>query len=115
VDGVGKMEKDTQDQIPFWGFIVPAIILIVVLVNLVSGKVYWPASRAHPGQIVVVYADRYRFWGTILFEFGMAVGIFAWYGAANYSKTERAALPLLLNSIGIAIGGLILFSIGMFR
>lgn len=104
------MNKDTPDTIPTAAFIAPGIILAVVLVNCAVGEVYWPAKH----RLVDAYHDSWRFWGTILFKLGMAGGLFAWYGMANWNRTLRAALPTLAASIAIAGLGLLAFCIGFF-
>jgi hypothetical protein len=105
------MERDTRDRIPFFGLIVPAMILLVVGFNLVRGEVYWPDKR----HAFAVYRDVWRLWGTIGFKMGMAGGIFSWFAVANFPRYDRLAVPILVGSIVVAVAGLTAFCLGMFR
>jgi hypothetical protein len=108
------MERDTPDRIPFFGFVVPAVIPLLVAFNLVRGEVYWPDKHAG-ARLFTVYRDAWRFWGTIGFKIGMAGGIFAWSGLANFPRYDRYATPVLVGSIIAAVLGLTSFCMGMFR
>jgi hypothetical protein len=106
-------ERDTPDQIPFWGFAAPAAILLAVCANLILGGVYWPQhdQAINPTEVTLFtrYTDGPRFWGTVMLKLGMAGGIFGWCGLANYPKWERAALPTIGIGVMAAVAGLMLF------
>ncbi len=105
------MERDAPDRIPFFGFVVPAMILLLVTFNLARGEVYWPEKR----HAFAIYRDAWRFWGTISFKVGLAGGIFAWFALANSPRCDRYAIPILVGAIAVAVAGLVVFCVGMFR
>jgi uncharacterized membrane protein len=102
------MSKDTASRAFFPGYVVPALLGVIVLVNLAWWRVYWPMK----GGTLTTYSDRWRVSGTILLKVGIAVGLYAWYVLANDASKERFALPILRISTVVAMLGLCLFAYG---
>jgi hypothetical protein len=100
--------KDTPTRAFFPGVVVPAILVLLVLFNLVSGKAIYPARHT----LVTVYTDTYRVAGAIVLEIAFAAGCFAWYFLANDEEHEHLALPIVAVSVLVAAVGLVVVVIG---
>jgi hypothetical protein len=85
------VSKDSSPQAFFPGYVVPALLGVLILINLLTGRAYWP--RRHGS--IAVYTDGWRFGGTILLEAGIAAGLFAWYVLANDERRDHLNQPAL--------------------
>ncbi|MFI5382405.1 MAG: hypothetical protein ACHRHE_24165 [Tepidisphaerales bacterium] len=102
--------RDSATKTVALGLIVPAAIVAIAVFNVVVGRAYWPTE--HGGSFIHVYA---RFWavaGTIGFKLGVAMILHAWFGLANWRRTEHLCHPLAACGIGVGLIGLITFVIG---
>jgi hypothetical protein len=108
------VEKDSPDQIPVLGFIVPGLILVIVVVNLITGKVYVPRRFVVTFPLLIAYKDSWRFWGVVLLKMGMAAGMFSWFVLANYDRLEKWYLRVIIVSLCAAVLGVTLFAVGFF-
>ena len=108
------MEKDSPDRRYSFGFVVPGLILLIVVLNLITGKVYTPRRFVVTFPLLAAYTDAWRFWGVVLLKLGMAAGMFTWFILANYEKCERWYVPVLIGSVSVAVVGLVLYAFGFF-
>ncbi len=109
--------KDSRLTVVVLGYLIPVCILVVVVTNLVLGKVVLPAERTSGDLmegLLQTYSDAWRIGGTIMIKLGIAGACYAWYAVANHVRMERWALVSLLSSVITAILGLVVLSIGSF-
>lgn len=102
--------KDTPTRAFFPGYVVPALLALLVAINLVTRSAYWPQRRGP----LVVFTDGWRVSGTILLEIGLASGLFAWYILANDDRRQHLAHPILGAAVLVEIVGVALFVYGFF-
>jgi hypothetical protein len=100
--------KDTPVRAFFPGYVAPALLMLLALVNVVTRRAYWP-KRHGP---IAVYTDGWRVCGSVALEVGLAVGLFAWYTLANDDRREHLAQPMLGVGVLMAVLGLALFGYG---
>lgn len=100
--------KDTPTRAFVPGVVVPAVLALLALFNLVTGKAIYPTRRG----LWTIYTDRYRVWGAILLEIAVAAGCFAWYVLANDDEREHLAQPIVALSVVVAVAGLVLAVLG---
>jgi len=105
--------KDSPIGMVWGGIVAPGAIGVLVLVNLIMWRVYWPAGRGHP-FVFHVYHDAWRVVGTVLFKLGIAAGLVSWFTLANLARTEKAAPVALAASVTVTVLGLAIFVIGFF-
>jgi hypothetical protein len=91
--------------------VVPAAIMVLVIVNVVIGRVYWLGQ----GCTVQVFTDGWRIVGTILLKIGFALGLASWFLLANIERTMKYARPGIAFSVVFAATGVILCLIGCLR
>ncbi len=103
--------KDQPVTVIFLGIILPAAIMVLVIVNAVTGRVYWLGQ----GCTVQVFTDGWRVVGTILLKTGFALGLASWFLLANMQRTMKYAHPGIALSVVFAVTGVILCLIGCFR
>jgi hypothetical protein len=108
------VEKDSPDRIPVLGFVVPGLIVVIVLVNLITGKVYVPRRFVVTFPLLVAYKDSWRFWGVVLLKVGVTAGMFSWFVLANYERWEKWYLRVIIIGLCAAILGTTLFAVGFF-
>ena len=103
--------KDQPVMVVLLGVVVPAAIIVLVIVNVVIGRVYWLGQ----GCTVQVFTDGWRIVGTILLKIGFALGLASWFLFGNAERTMKFAQPGIALSVVLAIIGVILCLIGSFR
>jgi hypothetical protein len=104
----GEAVKDTPTRAFFPGYVAPALLVLLALINLLTGRAYWPRR----GGSLAVFTDGWRVCGSILLEAGLATGLFAWYVLANDDRREHLSQPLLGVAVVTAIVGVALFGYG---
>jgi hypothetical protein len=100
--------KDSPTRAFFPGYVVPALLSLLVVINLVTGRAYWPRR----GGSLTIFTDGWRVSGSVLLEVGVALGLFAWYVLANDDQREHLASPLLGTAVLVAMAGLAVFGYG---
>ena len=109
--------KDSRTRAVVMGILAPAIISAFALWNVISGEVLWLGSRhswAESGTLFTVFHDSWRVWGTGLFKLGVSLGLFAWFGLANWNRTESWTEICGFTGIFAIVCGVVLAVIGWF-
>lgn len=109
--------KDSPNATLWLGIILPIAILAIAVVNVVTGCVWVPTQQPggiHVDIILTVYRDGWRVTGAILFELGVAIGLFTWYFLADRDDAEKIIFPCLCAAAAIMCAGIAIFVIGFF-
>jgi hypothetical protein len=103
-----------NDPLRVWlGEIVPTLLVLLVGINVATGRVWWPDQGAYPNYFMA-YTKLPMVIGAIMLKLGLAGGLFSWYLLAELDRTEHLALPGLSVSIACAGIGCVLFIVGIF-
>ena len=107
-------EKDPPQRVLWVGWVVPAILVGLAIMNFWTGRVYWLAGRG-AAQGLISFTDPMRFWGIVALKLGLATATFSWHVLANYPKHDQRAGPLAIAGIAVAAAGFIAYCAGFFR
>jgi hypothetical protein len=102
--------KDSRGKVVFLGAVVPGAIMALVIVNAVTGRVYWIGQ----GEIYI-FTDAWRVVGTILLKSGFALGLVAWFLFANVERVMKLARPCMFLSVAMTLVGILFCGIGFFE
>lgn len=92
------------------GIVFPAVLALMALVQIATGKMYLPELRHRlrwvwPGKWHALSPAQWEFWCVGAAELGVAAYFLGWYGLANIEGFERFSRPLkALGYIGMTIG-----------
>ncbi len=109
--------KDSAFTTVVAGYLLPGCIVLIVVWNLITGYVYWPAHRLSGDTLdgmVQSFGYGWHFAGIVTLKLGVAAAMFSWYGLANHDRTEYFAQPAMVLSIAIACLGLATHAIAFF-
>ena len=111
-------QREPRPTTGFVGFVIPAALAVDAIWNLVAGEVWLGPDRGLRGKVAGglfwAYCDPWRVCGAFTFKFGIATGLCAWYGLANFGQWDRFVNPLLGAAIALTFGGFISFAVGFF-
>jgi len=94
------------------GAVLPACLIVAVVVNIATGKVYVPQRVG-----ASVFDASTKLWvvvGAVALKLGITGSLFSWFFLADVDRTEHVALPSLLASLILAGIGLVVFCVGFF-
>lgn len=91
-----------DDHETLLGVLVPALMVLLVIVNLATGKVWIPASRS--GLLEVT--NPLIVSGFVLLKLACALGLFQWHWVANRQAFDPYVLPLQITAVLLGIIGI---------
>ena len=91
------------------GLLLPLLLVILIIVNLVTGKAWVPEllDDFNP-RLFNTFTRPLTVFGIILIKAGLSAGFFVWFWVANRKRFDQHIILLQTISIGIAALGVIL-------
>ena len=99
--------KDDYHQTIGIGFVSAGLFALAGMLCLLAGKAFRPVPgyRLYRMRVAVFEPDDWRYWATVIAEFGLALALFGWFGLANIERFERFARPVTgVGLIGVVVG-----------
>ncbi len=107
--------KDAISATVHLRFGAPIVLVVLTVVNLLTGQVWWPAERGAPMLIrAYTLSQPWQFWGTVSTQVGVALSVFGWYVLGEHDRFQRVALRVTLVGLGLVALGLLAAAVGFF-